>query len=174
MRRILDLLYLVSGGLAAFCLFMIALTIVAQIVGRSVGVTIDSTESGGFFLAGTTFLGLAWTMKTGGHVRVSLLVGRLKGRAAWLAEAWIGLFGVIGCTYLAWQTYGMIHDSWRFGDLSPGLLAVPFWIPQSAMLVGVIVLAIAMLDDLVLVLTGRTPGFAAPHETALDGIELNE
>lgn len=174
MRKGLDLLYRVSGGLAALCLALIAVTIVAQIIGRTVGVTIDSTESGGFFLAGSTFLGLAYTLKTGGHVRVSLLVGRFTGRAAWLAEVWISLFGAVACTYASWQTWGMIHDSWRFGDLSPGLLAIPFWIPQSAMLAGLVIFAIAMFDELVLILTGRTPGFAAPHETALDGLDTIE
>ena len=81
MRKILDLLYLVSGAIAATCLFLIAVTIVAQVIGRIVGVTIDSTESGGFFLAGTTFMGMAWTLKTGGHVRVqSRLVDQLLRR----------------------------------------------------------------------------------------------
>ncbi|WP_138467694.1 TRAP transporter small permease [Poseidonocella sp. HB161398] len=174
MRKALDLLYRGSGALAALCLAMIAVTIVAQVIGRVIGVTIDSTESGGFFLAGTTFLGMAYTLKTGGHVRVSLLVGRLRGRAAWLAEAWISLFGTFACGFASWQTWEMVHDSWRFGDLSPGLLAIPVWIPQSAMLAGLVLLAVAMADELALVLAGRRPGFAAPAETALDAPEPAE
>lgn len=174
MRRILDLLYRASGGLAALCLAMIALTIIAQVIGRIIGVTIDSTESGGFFLAGTTFLGMAYTLKTGGHVRVSLLVARLRGRAAWLAEVWICLFGSFACLFASWETWGMVQDSIRFGDLSPGLLAIPFWIPQAVMLSGLGLFSLAMLDELVLVLRGRRPGFAAPHETALEGLEITE
>lgn len=174
MRKGLDLLYRVSGGIAAFFLFMIAATIVAQIVGRVLGFTIDSTESSGFFLAGTTFMGMAHTLKAGTHVRVSLLVSKLKGRAAWVAEIWICVFAALGCGYLSWQVLWMVRDSWRFGDLSPGLLAVPFWIPQSVMLTGLVILTIAFVDELVLVLTGRVPGYATPHETALEGIEQGE
>ncbi|MDK3018645.1 TRAP transporter small permease [Pseudodonghicola flavimaris] len=174
MRSGLDLLYRLSGGLAAFFLMMIAVTIVAQIVGRAVGVTIDSTESGGFFLAGTTFMGMAYTLKTGGHIRVSLLVSRLSGAAARGADILACGFAAFGSAYLCWETYGMTHDSWRFGDLSPGLLAVPIWIPQSVMLAGLVLLTIALIDDLILLLRGAIPGFAAPHETALDGIEQGE
>lgn len=174
MRKGLDLLYRVSGGIAAFFLFMIAVTIVAQVAGRVFGFTIDSTESGGFFLAGTTFMGMAYTLKSGSHVRVSLLVSKLKGVAAWAAEIWICLFAAFGCAYLTWQTFWMVRDSWRFGDLSPGLLAVPFWIPQSVMLGGLAILTIAFVDELVLVLTGGVPGYAAPHDTALEGIEEGE
>ncbi|WP_321345293.1 TRAP transporter small permease [Breoghania sp.] len=174
MRKGLDLLYRVSGGIAAFFLFMIAATIVAQIAGRFFGFTIDSTESGGFFLAGTTFMGMAHTLKAGNHVRVSLLVSKFKGPLAWLSDIWICLFAAFGCGYLTWQTASMVHDSWRFGDLSPGLLAVPFWIPQSVMLAGLAILTIAFLDELFLVLGRHSPGYATPHETALDGIEEGE
>lgn len=174
MRHSLDLLYRLSGGIAAFFLSMIAVTIVAQIIGRAVGVTIDSTESGGFFLAGTTFMGMAYTLKSGGHIRVSLLVSRLSPRAARGADILICGFAAFGCACLTWQTFGMTHDSWRFGDLSPGLLAVPIWIPQSVMLAGLAILTVAFVDDLVLLLRGRVPGFSAPHDTALDGIEQGE
>ncbi|MBV0914269.1 TRAP transporter small permease [Anianabacter salinae] len=171
MRALLDGLYIASGRLAAFFLLMIAVTIVAQIAGRMVGVTIDSTESGGFFLAGTTFLGMAYTLKTGGHVRVTLLVSRLPLGMARAADIAVTAFAAFGCACLTWQTAVLVHDSWRFGDLSPGLLAVPFWIPQSAMLAGLCVLTIALLDELTLLLVGREPGFAVPQETALDGFE---
>lgn len=174
MRNVLDLLYRLSGAFAALFLGLIAVTIVAQIIGRILGITIDSTESGGFCLAGTTFLGMAYTLKSGSHVRVSLLVTKLSGAAAWLADAWICAFAAVGCAYLTWQTYGMVHDSWRFGDLSPGLLAVPLWMPQSLMLVGLAILTIAFVDELVLVLRRQVPGYAAPNETALDGIEEGE
>lgn len=174
MRKGLDLLYKASGGFAALCLFMIAVTIVAQIAGRLFGLTIDSTESGGFFLAGTTFMGMAYTLKSGSHVRVTLLVARLKGRAAFFSDIWICAFATFGSAFLTWQTMRMVRDSWRFGDLSPGLLAVPFWIPQSVMLMGLAILTIAFADELVLVLRNRVPGYATPHETALEGIEEGE
>ena len=174
MRKGLDLLYTASGGVAAVCLFMIAVTIVAQIAGRLVGVTIDSTESGGFFLAGATFMGMAYTLKTGGHVRVSLLVSRFRGRAALLSDIWICAFAMVGCGFLTWHTFWMTHDSWRFGDLSPGLLAVPFWIPQSVMLTGLAILTIAFADELVLALRNRTPGYAQLRDGALEGAEEAE
>ena len=72
MRNILDKLYLYSGYLSAFFLVLIALTILAQIIGRFVNITIDSTETAGFSMAAVTFLGLAYTFRTGEHIRVTL------------------------------------------------------------------------------------------------------
>lgn len=171
MRKSLDLLYITSGALAALCLALIALSIVAQIFGRIVGVTIDSTESGAFFLAGMTFLGMAYTLKTGGHIRVSLLVSKFDAKTAWIFDLLACGFAAFASAYLSWQVWGMVHDSWRFGDLSPGLLAVPMWIPQTVMLVGLCILTIAFFDELILLMRRQTPGYLAPHDSALGEID---
>ena len=62
MRKKLDKLYLYSGYLSAFFMMLIALTIVAQILGRFVNITIDSTETAGFSLAALTFFGLSYKL----------------------------------------------------------------------------------------------------------------
>lgn len=169
MRRLLDGMYRASGRAAAFFLFLIAATIVAQIIGRFFGVALDSTESGGFSLAATTFLGLAYTLKHGAHIRVSLLIGRLRGRIARAFELWCSGFGAVAMGFLTWHTIVMVHDSWRFGEISPGLLAIPFWIPQSGMVIGAMILTIAFVDEFLLVATGREPGYATTAEAALGG-----
>lgn len=167
MRRLLDGIYRASGGIAAFFLLLIAATIVAQIVGRFFGVALDSTESGGFSLAATTFFGLAYTLKHGAHIRVTLLIGRLQGRAARAVELWCSGFAAVAMGFLFWHTALMVHDSWRFGEISPGLLAIPFWIPQLGMMLGTLILTIAIIDEFWLVATGRQPGYATTAETAL-------
>lgn len=83
MRRSLDPLCRLSVGAAAFCLFMIAVTSVGQSIGRVVGITMNSTESVGFILAGSGFLAPACTLRTGGHIRVSRLLARSSYRWAW-------------------------------------------------------------------------------------------
>ena len=65
MRNILNKIYLYSGYLSAFFMVLIALTIIAQIMGRFVNITIDSTETAGFSLAALTFFGLSYTFQSG-------------------------------------------------------------------------------------------------------------
>lgn len=57
------------------------------------------------------------------------------------------LFAAYSCK-LAWQSY-------EFNDISTGSDATPLWIPQIAMGLGTVVLAIAFLDELVLEILGR-------------------
>ena len=72
MRRLLDRLYLAGGVIAGICLVLMALLILAQIVARWFGVIVPSTEDfSGFLLAAASFLALAYTLRSGGHISVA-------------------------------------------------------------------------------------------------------
>lgn len=161
MRRLLDKLYLWSGYLAALCLVSIALTIIAQICGRFVGVAVDSTESAGFFLAGSTFFGLVHTFKHGAHIRVTLLTRLASGRLDRLLNLWAIAFCLVAMGYFTWWSFDLVYFSYTFGDKSPGLLAIPFWIPRSAMALGVAFLTIGLMDEFICVVRGTTPSYVA-------------
>lgn len=72
------------------------------------------------------FLGISFTQRLGGHIRMDLLVSKLKGRALWVAE----LVGVLGILLI---TLVLIYGSWdhamralNFGD-STGDIRLPTW-----------------------------------------------
>lgn len=172
MRRILDQLYLVSGYLASICLALIGLSILAQIAGRFLKITFDATEISGFFMAASTFLGLAYTFTTESHIRVNLLISRLGPRGRKIVELWCSLLAAVACGYWTWQTLDMVLVSIEVNDVSPGLMAVPFWIPQSALVVGLLVFTIACIDQFFQVLFGKEPDFADAEAHALGEIEV--
>jgi len=79
MRSFLDKLYLASGWLAAFFLFMIGLLVLAQVFGRLVDFLIPSADDfARLCLAASSFLALAFTLRRGGHIRVNLLIDRVE------------------------------------------------------------------------------------------------
>ena len=160
-RRVLDGLYLCSGYLAAFCLVSIAITIVLQVVGRFVGLTIDSTESAGFFLAGSTFLGLAHTFRHGEHIRVTLLTRLASGQIARWLNLWIVSVSIVLLVYMTYWAFDLVYFSYKFSDISPGLLAIPFWIPRSVMAIGLLMLTIALIDEFVSIFKGEDPSYTA-------------
>ena len=71
-------------------------------------------------------------------------------------------------SFLAWHVTALALQSHEFNDVSPGLLAMPFWIPQAGVAVGVAALAIAFIDELVWLLGGGKPRYEAPDEIELD------
>tara|TARA_B100001996_G_scaffold66707_1_gene48432 strand:- start:351 stop:866 length:516 start_codon:yes stop_codon:yes gene_type:complete len=159
MRKILNKIYLLSGYLSAIFLALIALTIIAQILGRFVNVTIDSTETAGFSLAALTFFGLAYTFRGGEHIRVTLLTRLLEKNIKKYQELFALIFCILFTAYLAYWAWDFVYFSFIFEDISPGLLAIPFWIPRLSMSLGVTIFLIALIDDFIFVLNNQEASY---------------
>ena len=168
LRSILDRIYLYSGHVAAFFLFAIGACILAQIVWRTLGRTLDATEASGFCMAAATFLGLAHTLRSGAHVRITLLAHRLSPRLRHRLQIVICLLGVVVVCFLTWHVWSLALQSREFHDISPGLLAMPMWIPQAGAAFGITVLAIALVDELFWLLGGGESRCEAPDEIGGD------
>ena len=127
-----------------------ALLVLAQIVGRWFGLVVPSAEDfAGYLLAASTFLALAPTLKAGAHIRVDLLWTRLPARGRNAVESCVLLLGVLFTVWAAWHAGAMVVESWRFGEVSSGHVAVPLWLPQAPMAIGLAVFAVALLDTAV-------------------------
>jgi|TARA_Y100000022_G_C13257993_1_gene380882 TRAP-type C4-dicarboxylate transport system permease small subunit len=159
MRSFLDKLYLFSGYLAAIFLALIALTIIAQILGRFINVTIDSTETAGFSLAALTFFGLAYTFRSGEHIRVTLITRLLKKNLKKFQELFALFFCIGFVGYLSYWSWDFVYFSFIFDDISPGLLAIPFWIPRLSMSLGITIFFIALIDDFIFILKNKDPSY---------------
>ena len=168
LRSVLDRLYLYCGYLAAAFMVGIGLCILAQILWRVGGRTLDATEASGFCLAASIFFGLAHTLRHGAHVRINLLTSKLPARWRHGADILNALLGTAVTGFLAWNLWLLTLQSFNFRDVSPGLLAMPMWIPQSGAAIGVSALAIALLDELFWLIGGGASRCETPDEVDLD------
>ncbi|MEM7223962.1 MAG: TRAP transporter small permease [Pseudomonadota bacterium] len=168
MRALLDGLYKLAGALAAVFLTAIAVLILAQIIGRFFNVLVPSAnEFAGFSMAASSFLALAYTFRAGGHIRVTLVILRLPEGTRRIFELTSLAAGAVLIAFFAWHAVLLVLDSWEYDDLSDGLIAIPLWIPQCGMAAGLIVLAIALVDELVQVIRGHTPSYATAEDVVL-------
>jgi TRAP-type C4-dicarboxylate transport system permease small subunit len=167
-RRLLDGLYRVSAGLAALGIVVIVASVVAQVGGRMLGVLVPGADDiAGYALTASSFLALAYTLRTGNHIRLTLIVNVARPRARRGLETACLALGALLAGYFSVYIGEMVWDAWRFGDKAQGVLAIPLWIPQSVMGLGATVLCIAFLDDLVAVLRGTPPSYELlPSDTS--------
>ena len=151
MKNKLNKLYLYSGYLSAFFMVLIALTIIAQILGRFVNITVDSTETAGF--------SLSYTFHSGEHIRVTLFTRLLGKKIRRYQELFSLSFCVIITSYLTYWSWDFVYFSFIFEDISPGLLAIPFWIPRISMSIGVTIFLVALIDDFFTVWKKEQPSY---------------
>jgi TRAP-type C4-dicarboxylate transport system permease small subunit len=155
-RRALDALYDGAAWLAA--LFMIGLLgmVLLSIVSRQLHFHVPGTDAyAGYLMAGAGFLALAHTLKRGDHIRVTLLLSALSGRARRALEIWALTAATLLAMLMAYYACRLSWQSHLFHDISTGNDATPLWIPQISFAVGSVILAIALVDELVLELRGR-------------------
>ncbi len=184
MRNFLEKLYSTSCWIGATCIALICLLVVCQVLlnlldrimtlltGSAIGLTIPSySDFTGFLLVGASFLALAHTLREGAHIRVVLLLGRLPDNVRKILEVWCVGFSLSLTLYFTWFTAKLTLESYSYNDLSPGMIAIPIWIPQSAMLFGLVILAITLIDEFVRVCRGKEPRYETNAERLL-GDEL--
>jgi TRAP-type C4-dicarboxylate transport system permease small subunit len=163
MRRFLDGLYDAAGALAGVFLVIILLLMMSLSLGRQVGVNVPAGDDlVSWSMAALAFLGLAHTFRKGEIIRMGLVVENLNGQLRTVFETIALVIGTVTVSYFAWHATQMTYHSWKFNDLANGVLPVPLWIPQLSYAFGLIILAIAMVDELVNVLRGGFPRYAKP------------
>lgn len=156
MRRFLDFLYDGSAWLAALAMIGVLVMVLLAIVSRQMGFHVPGTDAyAGYSMAATGFLALAHTLKRNEHIRVTLILGRLKGRAHHALEMWALSAGVLLAGLFAYYSVRLAWVSHVINDISTSNDATPLWIPQIAMALGTVILLIALVDEWVLQLRGR-------------------
>jgi TRAP-type C4-dicarboxylate transport system permease small subunit len=156
MRRTLNALYDGCAWLAAVFMIGVLIMVLLSVLGRQFNFHVPGTDAyAGYAMAAAGFLALAHTLKRNEHIRVTLLLGKLTGRARQGLELWSLSVAVALAGLFAWYTLRLVWQSHEFNDISTGNDATPLWIPQLAMALGTVVLLIALVDEWVLEARGE-------------------
>lgn len=156
MRKLLDALYNGTAALAALFLIGLLVMVLLSIFGRQLNFHVPGTDAyAGYLMAASGFLALAHTLKRGEHIRVTLLLGALRGRWKKGLELWALGFSTLLSAMFAFYSCKLAWQSRLFHDISTASDATPLWIPQIGMAAGAVILTIAFLDELVLEASGK-------------------
>jgi TRAP-type C4-dicarboxylate transport system permease small subunit len=128
------------GGLVIFIIVLLA---VANILGRKllgipVSGYIDWTEQSMVFFA---FCGIAYCQRLGGHIRMDILVSKLRRRALWSFELVSTLIMLTITVLLIMGSFDHFLRAWTFGDSSLDI-DLPIWPAKLVVPVMLTVLAI--------------------------------
>lgn len=149
LRRFLDFLYTASGIAAALCMIAILSLIVLQMLARWTGeVFPGAPDYAGYAMASASFLAFASALNKGAHIRVSLLLNAVGPGLRRAINIWCFTIGTLVAWYVVYYAYRFVYFSWKFNDISQGQDKTALWIPQSVMLFGAVILAIALTDHL--------------------------
>jgi TRAP-type C4-dicarboxylate transport system permease small subunit len=127
------------GGIAsALCVLGIIVLILAEIlvrtfVGRSTFIT---EEYAGYLLCWFAFLGMAYTLKADGHIRVNIILSRLGDKGKTVFEVFGALIGMATFGYLTVFVFMLFYDSAVTGVRSMHFSETPLFVPQVVAVLG--------------------------------------
>ena len=127
----LSIVVMILGEIAARSLFNISISFAWEYSAYAMGVAM--------------FGGAAFTLRTGGHIRVSLLAGRLPPPAAHWLDVVCTFLGAGLAGYIAIAVGQLAWRSFEAGSTSPTVSATPLAIPQTAIAIGAMLLGLQFL-----------------------------
>ena len=135
-------------GAASIVVILMAM-VVADIFGRKVlnKPVPMSYEVGAFMLVFIVFLGLAYSQRQKAHIRVEILTLRMppKIRAGMDLVAYtlgIAIYGLI-----FYETFKWSYHSYEIGEYVAGLVNIPKWPSQFAVVFGSLLISLQFLSD---------------------------
>jgi len=136
---------------------LLAFYTTADVIGRRYGGPFSGVtdEMGGYALALGFSWALAYTLHTGGHVRVDILLPLVSARVRRvldaLAMALMAIFAATVSVYL-WKLVG---SSYAIGATGHSIIQTPQWVPQGLMAAGYSLLALVSVSGFLAALLER-------------------
>ncbi len=132
----------VSGWMVPIMVVLVAVEVFMRYVLHNPPMVAD--EFSAYLLVGLSFLGLAYTWRQGGHVRITILVSRLPVRvASWirLGVLFLILAFMIGISKAG---YDMVVYAREIGLKSDTWLTFPLFWPQLTVFLGFVMLTLTL------------------------------
>ena len=138
------------GVLAAIAVVAILVIVCAETVLRQFRASLLVTdEIAGYLNAAAIFLGLAWTLRQGGFIRVELLYDRVRGRLKQALRWLIVLTATAFTAITLWVCIRQVIYAFDRDTRAVSIIDTPEWIPQSVMVLGLAVLLLQLLSWIV-------------------------
>ena len=144
--KIADLGGYFSGWLVPLMMILVVVEVFTRYVLDRPLMVADEVSA--YLLVALSFLGLAYTWREGGHVRISILVSRLPGKAA----AWVRLGALIAVFLFMLEmdrsAYKMVVYALQINMRSSTFLMIPLFWPQLPVFIGFVLLTLKIFVDI--------------------------
>jgi len=157
----IDVLSRLDGWLGVLCLVSLTTLMIAEVVVRALSdifpwVPADipvAWEYSSYLMAAAFTFGAAMTLRAGGHIRVTLVLGRLQPAARRLFEISASLVATLFVGFLAIAMARFAWTAFTSGQtsISSGTM---LWIPEAVIAFGMVLLALQFLARFIQALLG--------------------
>ncbi len=103
-----------------------------------------------YFFIASSFMGAAYAMKKGEHIRVDILISNLSHRNRDLLDIFTSVIALLFSLLLMWKGCEMVFRTFSSGQKDLSLLEIPLWIPQLFVPLGGLLLSLAIIRRIII------------------------
>jgi len=137
--------------LSSFLIIALTILIIIEIVARSffnVSTMIADEYSGYFYLA-SIFLGLGYTFKEDGHIRINIFTSKLPKKVNRYIDIFAGSITLVLIIFILYFSIKMLVESYKYDMVSETVSETPIYLTQLAIPIGLFMFSIAVLAFLI-------------------------
>ncbi|NCC82117.1 MAG: TRAP transporter small permease [Clostridia bacterium] len=144
--RISDFFGFTAGFMMLFGFSIVLIEIVLRaLFTKTLYITSEYTA---YMTVGITFLGLAYTLKEGGHIRLTFLHSFLKGKSVIFLDIITFIIGILFFSVVTYITAKFAIGSYVIGSRSMQITRTLLWIPQSLIPIGSSVMILQFTSEI--------------------------
>jgi TRAP-type C4-dicarboxylate transport system permease small subunit len=144
-----DILALVSGGLIGFTTLIVIYEVIMRYLVRKPTTWVNDISE--ILLVYLTFLGSAWVLRLGGHIKIDIIETLfLKERGKVILLIFQNILSLFFCFVFTWITWDSFWDSLVTQERTGGgLFSVPLWPVYMVIPFGAALLCIQLIRQIV-------------------------
>lgn len=137
----------ISGWLVSLMMILVAVEVFTRYFLHQPLMVAD--EFSAYMLVALSYLGMAYTWRQGGHVRISILISRLPARLSnWIRLISLSLIFIFMIEMVR-VGYKMVAYARQIDLRSPTWLTIPLFWPQLTVFLGFVIFAVVLGVDLI-------------------------
>jgi C4-dicarboxylate transporter DctQ subunit len=150
----------IAAGFAGIGVLVSVALVVIGVIGRYIlnMAIIFIDEYTAYLLVLTTFMGLAYTLRTDGHIDVDLVIRLLPPKVKKGIRLMTSLLALALTVLLTIQTGQKTWDSFRMGSITTSPLETPLFIPQMFIPIGFAIMGLTLIAYIVRIVSTPSTG----------------
>ncbi len=140
-------LSLLGAILSSVLILALVALITVEIIGRSLFdySTMLADEYSGYFFLASVFLGLAYTFRENGHIRITIITSKLSSNIKRWADILSGLMLLAMLFFALYYSWNFMIESKEMEMVSEGVSETPLYLTQIPIVVGLSIFSVAVV-----------------------------
>ncbi len=138
----------IGAYISAFFMLLIVAIISTEIFLRSLfnKSLLISDEYSAYFMVASIFFGLAYTLKEGKHIKITIITSRIKNKkASLILDLIVYTLAFAISAYACYFAFFMVNETRTLDMRADSIAETPLWIPEISVFIGFLLLCLQLI-----------------------------